>query len=490
MKRIFSKLGVLSSATAACLLAGSMFAPAHASERPRYGGVLRVEMRERINSMDPRGLNVDAPDGPAAARLLGLVYDRLVRLDDASQPQAALAVSWQHNANFTHWEFQIRAGVKFHDGTLLSPAEIVAALQAEDAERWSASISGGAVAFDFKTPRPNLLPELSEGRSFIFHAAQDTVFGTGPFRIAEWQPQKRLALVANEDDWAGRPFVDRIEIALGITLRQQVVDLELGKANVIELPPNLTQRAAQTSSTRVWGSSPVELFALVVTGKKPTFQDPRLSKALSLAIDRAAIINFLLQRQGEPAGSLLPEWISGYAFLFSTAPNIEQAKEIRAQLSTVPPITLVYDGADPVAETVAARVEVNARDAGIALTIVADSNSAAAANADLRLVRWRLAAPIAEQALGALLNIAGKMEGAQPSASDAAVQLSEPQQRYAAERSALDEGNIIPLVFLPELYAIGPSVRDWMPPRWGGWRLEDVWLGTGSHTEPTGNNKP
>jgi peptide/nickel transport system substrate-binding protein len=485
MKRIFLKSGVLSSAVAACVLVSLVFAPAHASERPRYGGVLRVEMRERINSMDPRGFNSDAADGPAVGRMLALVFDRLVRLDDAGQPQAALAVSWQHNASFTHWEFQLRTGVKFHDGTLLSSAEVVAALQAEDADRWPASVSGTAVAFEFKNPRPNLLVELSEGRSFVFHSAQDTVFGTGAFRIADWQPQKRLALAANEDDCAGRPFVDRVEIVLGVNPRQQLVDLELGKADVVELPPNLTQRAAQTSSTRVWSSSPVELFALAVTGKKPTFQDSRLSQALSLAIDRAAIINFLLQRQGEPAASLLPQWISGYAFLFPSAPNIVQAKEIRAQLSSVPPITLVYDGADPVAETVAARVEVNARDIGIALTIVAENSGAAASNADLRLVRRRLAAPNAEQALESLLNLdLNAIAGSQVSGFE------NPGATYLAEKAELDSGKIIPLVFLPELYALGPTVRDWMPPRWGGWRLEDVWLDTGSHTEPTGSNKP
>jgi len=47
--------------------------------------------------------------------------------------------------------------------------------------------------FDFKAPRPNLLVELATERSFVFRAAQDTVFGTGPFRIADWQPQKHLA---------------------------------------------------------------------------------------------------------------------------------------------------------------------------------------------------------------------------------------------------------------------------------------------------------
>jgi len=40
----------------------------------------------------------------------------------------------------------------------------------------------------------------------------------------------------------------------------------------------------------------------------------------------------------------------------------------------------------------------------------------------------------------------------------------------------LDRGRIVPVAFVPEIYAIGPAVKDWMPPKWGGWRLEDLWL--------------
>lgn len=454
---------------------------ATAATRPRYGGVLRVEMRERVNSMDPRGWNPDSADAASSDRLLELVFERLVRLDDTGQPQPALAVSWQHNANFTHWEFPLRAGVKFHDGTLLSPAEAAAALQSEDAERWPAAVSGGALVFNFTVPRPNLLAELSSGRTFIFHPAQDTVFGTGAFRIAEWQPQKRLALIASEDDWAGRPFVDRIEIAMGVAPQQQLVDLDLRKADVIELSPSLSRRVSQSSGARVWASAPSELFALEWNKLKTPENYGQISRALSLAIDRAAIVNVLLQGQGEPAGSLLPQWLSGYAFLFPATPNLDQAKQLRAQFSSAPPLALVYDGEDPMAQTVAERIAVNARDAGIAINVRAESMSAPSGNANLRLARRRFAAPDAQEALAAMLGLG--------QADTARTPLDTPEQRYTAERAALDEGKIIPVAFVPELYALGTAVRDWMPPRWGGWRLEDVWLDTPSPAATGGAGK-
>ncbi|HUK31422.1 MAG TPA: ABC transporter substrate-binding protein, partial [Candidatus Acidoferrum sp.] len=353
---------------------------------------------------------------------------------------------------------------------------------------WPATASGSAVVFTFSNSRPNLVEELASGRSFIFHAAQDTVFGTGGFRIAEWQPGQRLTLSASEEYWAGRPFLDHVEITLGIAPQKQMTDLELGHTDIIEMLPTLSRGSAQ-SSARVWNSSPVDLFAITVTPGRAAAQDARLAQALSLAIDRAAIVNVILQHQGEPAASLLPQWLSGYAFLFPTARNLEQGKQLRAQLPAIRSLSLVYDGGDPVAATVAERFAVNARDLGITVAVSAANAGANPANADMRLVRWHLETPDSQEALSALLaRLAQPAAAGQPATQLPA--LDTPEQRYNAERAALDAGSVIPIAFMPEIYGLGPNVRDWMAPRWGGWRLEDVWLDLTPKTEPAagGNN--
>ena len=60
--------------------------------------------------------------------------------------------------------------------------------------------------------------------------------------------------------------------------------------------------------------------------------DARVREAIALSIDRAAIVNFILQKEGEPAGGLLPQWSSGTAFLFSTVADVVHAKELSAQI--------------------------------------------------------------------------------------------------------------------------------------------------------------
>src|ERR1700683_371664 len=297
-------------AAASCLLAvvaGAAYS--HAATRPRYGGTLRVEMRAYVNSMDPRDVSLGTPDAASSERLLMLVFDRLVELDSDGRIAPALAISWQHDANFTHWQFLLRDGVKFHDGTPLTPELAAAALEAEGGGRWHVAPADHAVAFTFTEPHPDLAGELASGRSFIFRAAGDTVIGTGAFRIVEWQARQRLVLAASDDNWAGRPFLDRIEVRLGIAPQQQIVDLELGKTEVAALAPNLVRRAEQAGA-RVSVSSPLELMALVFAPNRTAVQDPRVIQALSLSVDRSAIVNVLLQREGEPAGSLLPQWLS------------------------------------------------------------------------------------------------------------------------------------------------------------------------------------
>lgn len=463
MKRTFStRLAIASTVFFAATFC------ALASARPHYGGTLRVEMRERLNSMDPRGWFAGGADSLAMERMLSQVFERLVTLDDSGQIAPALAIIWQHDANFTRWEFVLREGVKFHDGTAANAENIAAALNAESDGRWTVTAERNEVVFTFPSAHPDLLSELASGKSYIFHAAGDTVFGTGPFRIAQWQPQKRLVLVANEDSWSGRPFADRVEIQFGVTPQQQMLDLELGKTDVIDLEPNFMRRATQ-SNARVVASQPVELLALEF-GSTRAAADPRLRQALSLSIDRAAIVNVLLQRQGEPAASLLPQWLSGYAFLFPVAADLPHAKELRSQLAATGPLSLVYDGSDALAAQVAARVAVNTRDAGIVLNVSAES-AGRDQHPDLRLVRRRLAAPDAQSALNRLL--------AQVEPVNANAKLPEigtAQQRYAAERAVLDAGKIVPLAFLPELSAAAPSVHDWLAPRWGEWRLADAWL--------------
>ena len=466
------------------LALGAMATTADAapSARPHIGGTLRVQMSERIASIDPRQWPSSPAQAAATERVASLVFDRLVRLDEHGTLQPALAVSWQQDAESKRWQFRLRDGVKFADGSPLTPPVAALALQQLLGASFDVSATSDSVVIQAEHSLPDLPRKLAMGRYFIFHLGEDnSTAGTGPFRESVGAPQ-RMILVANESCWAGRPFLDKIEVMPGIDPQQQANAISFGQADVVELPASEVRRAAQRG-VRIASSDPVELFALTIDASRPAVQDAHIRQAISLAIDRASIADVILQRQGVVAGGLLPNWISGYAHLFSATSDLPRAKVLLAasgrELSRFVPLVLFYDSSDAEAHAVADRVTVNLRELGITVQVsgkTADAKAKPLA-ADLRLVRLPISAPDPAAALSGLLNSLG----------EAPSDLATPEQMYAAERAPIDAFRVIPLVHVSESYGLSPQVRDWMAPRWGGWRLEDIWLGPAS---AAGGNSP
>jgi ABC-type transport system substrate-binding protein len=492
MKRIvcpFHAGNRLCAAFAALLVLGATATAPNpaASTRPQVGGMLGVQMSEHIAMIDPRQWPSVPSEAAAVERVDSLVFDRLVRLDEHGTLQPALAVSWQHDAQWKRWQFRLRDGVKFSDGTPLTPAIAAMALQQLLGNSFDLSANSDSVVIQSDQPVPDLPVQLAMGRYFIFHAGdKGSLTGTGPFidTLRESMASiEMIVLVANDSYWSGRPFLDKIDLTVGVNPQEQINAISFGQADVVELPASEVRRTAQRG-VRVVSSDPVQLFALVVDASRPAVQDVRLRQAISLSIDRASIADVILQRQGISAGGLLPNWISGYAHLFPVRSDLPSAKELLAasgrELSHPIPLVMFYDSSDAEAHLVADRVAVNLREVGIMVQVsgqTLDGKSKPPA-ADLRLVRHRIVAPDPAAALSELLNSLGEVSPAP---------LETPEQIYSAERGPVDAFRVIPLVHVSESYGLSPQVRDWMAPRWGGWNLADVWLGPPS---AAGGNSP
>jgi ABC-type transport system substrate-binding protein len=423
---------------------------AQAESRPRYGGTLLVELHDSLTLTDP---------GEWPLRLVPLVYDHLVRLDDRGEPQPALAISWQHDASSKRWEFLLRPHAMFHDGSPVTAAAVVACLK-----DWTnvAAVGESAVVFQSETPVPDLPVRLASVRgAILMRGADGATVGTGPFRITEWQPGKRALLGAYEGYWGGRPFVDFVEVHMGRAYRDQAIDLELGKADLIEIPLGDVRRTAQ-QAVRTWTSAPSELLALLFERGHAVTEDAHLREAVALSIDRSAIHNVLLQGQGDSTGAILPGWLSGYAFLFPAARDIDRARQIVTGLPKPGPrVSLAYDLADPLMRPVAERIALNAREAGITI------QTAPGAQAAIRLMKYPLRSLDPAQVL---VEMGGVVHAdSQPVAAT-------PEALLAYERRLLEDSRLVPLFYLPEVYGLSSRVRDWDPQPWGGWRLDNVWL--------------
>ena len=424
-----------------------------AEVRPHYGGTLRVMVREAPASLDPAKLSASQ-----GARIFPLIFEGLTRFDTHGRLQAQLATRWQGDSSNQHWEFWLRTEVKFHDGTTLTAEAVANSLRAAN-PGWAVSADGDSVVIETAAPDVELPAELALPRNGITHRAGNKVVGTGTFAVSDWQPGKSLALAANEDYWGGRPFANSVLVTLGQNWRQQMVALELGKADVVEAAPEQARRLSSAGRT-ITESAPDELVALVFTREAQSEDEVRVRQALSAAIDRVSIVNVLLQGEGESARTILPNWMTGYAMLFGQEGDRAENARVSGSAGTM---TLSYDASDPTNQLIAERVALNARDAGIKVQA-----AASAANADVVLARIGLASPQPQLALQVAAGAAGL-----PTPQ---FQGTSPEELYGREKEMLQSGSIIPLAHVPEATALGPGVNGWHADLAGGWHLADVWL--------------
>ncbi len=276
------------------------------------------------------------------------------------------------------------------------------------------------------------------------------------FTITRWEALRRAAFAADENAAGGRPFLDAVEIEMGRSSREQMADLNLGRADIVQM--GLGEVPRIQGGRRVWSSSPVRLVALVF---HPRVEDTRVREALALSIDRDAIHRVLLQRQGDISGALLPQWLSGCAFLFPASADLNRARGLAGSVAA-PGRSLSLAVDDPALRSIADRIVLNARDAGLTVS------PAAGGAADVKLMETRIASSDPARALATVAAAVGLPD---PPRGET------PEALYSAERGLLEGYRVIPLFHLPEVYLVSPRVKGapGITPL-GEWRFETLWV--------------
>src|ERR1022692_1285395 len=186
-----ARAALLATLIAALLCATNAFA----ETRPHYGGTLRVMMQAAPSALDLsyNPANVAPSDYWDLARTLTLIGDTLVTLDAQGRPRPALALAWENEAGTRRWQFTIRRGVKFQDGSGASPAAMAQILGALH-PGWTVRATADSISIDSETPLPSLLAELALPRNLLFKSNKTSKvpLGTGPFLVADWQPGQLL----------------------------------------------------------------------------------------------------------------------------------------------------------------------------------------------------------------------------------------------------------------------------------------------------------
>lgn len=414
-------------------LVAALALSAMARTRPHYGGTLRVE-----TAGDP----LARPGGLARRLVLEGLTD--TGIDGSIHP--ALATAWTSEDAAHRWEFRLRPDVEFHDGSRLTSVAVVASLVTSCGNTcpWkTVRAAATTVVFTSDSPMPNLPGMLAKDEFLIANIqAAGSAVGTGPFQIAS-EANGVITLAANESCWQGRPFVDSIEIRGRRSIGDQWLDLSADRADVVEVPAESIRQAQQQHLTLAV-STPVEVVALQLTGAG-ALANENLRAALAEAIDRNALANVVFQHQGIASAALLPQGISGFAFLFPVSRDLNKAQELRGGI--MPPALWLAASSGPTWQLAAQRIALNLREAGFTAQLAPPGSQ----HADMVLRVFHLTSADAANDLAGALADAGEAPPANGSNAESV---------YAAEREFLSQMKLIPLVDLPAAYAYGARVRD------------------------------
>ncbi len=301
---------------------------------------LRMALSAEPSAMDPHFHNLTPNNA-----LTSHVYDRLVHFDAKQSLIPGLAASWKTIDDLT-WEFKLRTGVKFHDGSPFTADDVIFSMErAPNVENSPGSfalyvrgktftkVDDHTVRVTTKAPYPLMPNDMATiaiiskkaatgAKTEDFNSGKAAI-GTGPFKFSEFVKGDRYVIVRNDDYWGGKSQWAKVTIRPIKTGPARVAALLAGDVDVIEeVPTTDIQRLkgdpkvalGQGLSNRViffhmdqWrDESPFITGHDGATIKNP-LKDVRVRKALSKAINRPAIIDRLMEKAAVPASQFLAD---------------------------------------------------------------------------------------------------------------------------------------------------------------------------------------
>jgi len=306
--------------------------------QPRPGGELVLASTEEPDTLDAQ------KTGTAVTGLLmRYLGDTLVTKDLQGNYIPALARSWNVSRDGLTWTFQLKPGVRFHDGTPFNAQAVKFSIERALAPETKSPIAGSlfgpvasvttagdlTVVIKLKQPFAPFLDNLTDPRAMVVspQAVRElgdrfgrSPVGTGPFRFQEWRSADRIIFARNPDyQWgpsyvhAGPPFVERVVVRIMPESAAQVAAFERGELSVLGVPPTDVKRLQATKKYPFFSflRKGIGLFMEFNVTREP-FSDIRVRRAFNHAIEKNSVLQIGLEGLGEIAYGPLPPSIWGY----------------------------------------------------------------------------------------------------------------------------------------------------------------------------------
>ncbi len=279
----------------------------------------------------------------SAFNILTNVYETLVERGEDLGLRPLLAESW-YNPDSLTWVFKLRRDVRRHDGRILTASDVVRSIERSQKEAWTAGAlapvanvtSRGADEIVFTTREP--IDTLPARLVYVAISGLPEPEGaTGPYRIKSWTPTGSVLLEAFKDYRGGAPPIELAEFRIVADPHERARQMSAGDLQFIEeISPLDMDGLAKASGVRAV-SVPgfVTAFLAFDTGRRETpyikgrnpFTDSRVREALSLALDRQALVKGPLRGYGEVTGQLAQSGQIGFHDgPIPVGPDLDRAK--------------------------------------------------------------------------------------------------------------------------------------------------------------------
>lgn len=324
-----------------------------------FAADLTVGISSEPSSVDPHYHNL-GPNNSSARN----IFDRLIHMDAQMQLRPGLAESWKATDDTT-WEVKLRKGVKFHDGTPFTAADVVftykriphvpnspsaftkfgktfASIEAVDDYTLriktkgrqpltpnnlaQVSIISKETVEDYYAANPSIAKDVLSIDSSHFNSGKLAV-GTGPYTLTSWKPGEAMKLAANASYWGGAPAYGDVEIRPLKNDAARLAALQSGDVDIINAVPTADLENVKADKKFSLFKQPSNLAIYLhmdshrdttpgITAKdgspiKNPLKDVRVRKAISMAINRKGIVDRIMDGAAEPASQMLPQGFSG-----------------------------------------------------------------------------------------------------------------------------------------------------------------------------------
>ena len=328
---------------------------------------LKIGVASEVTTLDPHFFHLTSN-----TEIDKLVYSGLVTQDVDLKVIPDLAVSWR-TLDDTHWEFKLREGVKWHDGSPFTADDVVFTYQrARNVPNSPASflqflkhvakttaVDDHTLVIETDQPDPILLNEILNvwivsrknggNATTADYNSGKAAIGTGPYREVEWVPGDRIVLERFDGYFGDKPEWQRVTYKPITSDASRVAALLSGDVDLISNVPGndvATLKANPKITLGTMASNRCYFWTLDVdrdaspqltdTDGKPLTKNPlkdvRVRRAMAMAIDRDALVSRVMQGQAVAAAQFMPDGVPGTsAKLKPVAYDLAGAKKLLAE---------------------------------------------------------------------------------------------------------------------------------------------------------------